>query len=105
MLEDFGFNVLRTKNRTFSESYFQKAWFSTARVIEPLQLVLLSIIFAGNFRRKIKFGVPYGSRTRVAAVTERRFIVIQGNFAGMDSTLPHFKTAATSWIKGAPSCV
>jgi hypothetical protein len=28
-----------------------------------------------------KFGVPYGSRTRVAAVKEKRFTVIQGNFA------------------------
>jgi len=27
------------------------------------------------------FGVPYGSRTRVAAVKEKRPIVIQGDFA------------------------
>jgi hypothetical protein len=29
----------------------------------------------------IVFGVPYGSRTRVAAVKEKRPIVIQGNLA------------------------
>ncbi len=28
-----------------------------------------------------KFGVPYESRTRVAAVKEKRFTVIQGNLA------------------------
>ena len=36
-------------------------------------------------------GVPYGGRTRVAAVRERRFIVIQRKLRGMDSTLPHSK--------------
>jgi hypothetical protein len=36
-------------------------------------------------------GVPYGSRTRVAAVKEKRPIVIQWNFAGMDSNLPHLE--------------
>ena len=29
----------------------------------------------------VRFGVPYGSRTRVAAVKEQRPIVIQRNFA------------------------
>jgi hypothetical protein len=38
-----------------------------------------------------EFGVPYGSRTRVAAVKERRPIVIQWNFSGMDSTLRNLK--------------
>ena len=36
-------------------------------------------------------GVPYGSRTRVAAVKGKRPIVIQRNFSGMDSFLPHLK--------------
>ncbi len=35
------------------------------------------------------FGVPYGNRTRVAAVKEKRPTVIQGNFAAC--TLPRFK--------------
>jgi hypothetical protein len=33
-------------------------------------------------------GVPYGSRNRVAAVKEKRPIVIQGGLRVMDSTLP-----------------
>ena len=28
------------------------------------------------FRREFKFGVPYGNRTRVAAVKEKQFVVI-----------------------------
>jgi hypothetical protein len=32
---------------------------------------------ARHFERSIQFGVPYGSRTRVAAVKEKRFTVIQ----------------------------
>jgi hypothetical protein len=38
-------------------------------------------LLAGNFERRFKFGVPYGSRTRVAAVKEKRPIVIQRNLA------------------------
>ena len=34
--------------------------------------------------------VPYGNRTRVAAVKEKRFTVIQGNLAAWDSTLLQF---------------
>ena len=36
-------------------------------------------------------GVPYGSRTRVAAVKEKRPTVIQRNLAAMDSTLSHLE--------------
>ena len=45
-----------------------------------------------------EFGVPYGSRTRVAAVKEKRPIVIQRNFSGMDSTLPHLKDSLESLL-------
>jgi hypothetical protein len=38
-------------------------------------------LLAGNFERRFKFGVPYGSRTAVAAAKEKRITVIQGNFA------------------------
>jgi len=69
------------QNRTFSECYFQKAWSLTVRVIESLELVLLFSYWQGIFRVKIKFGVPYGSRTRVAAVKEKGPVVIQGNLA------------------------
>jgi hypothetical protein len=33
------------------------------------------------------FGVPYGNRTRVAAVKEKRFTGIQKETCGMDSTV------------------
>ena len=42
--------------------------------------MLLSLARAGN-NDDCNFGVPYGSRTRVAAVKEKRPIVIQRNFA------------------------
>jgi hypothetical protein len=38
-------------------------------------------LLARNFEWRIKFGVPYGSRTRVAAVKEKGPIVIQWNLA------------------------
>src|SRR5258705_5639548 len=38
-------------------------------------------LLEGDFEWRFKFGVPYGSRTRVAAVKEKRPIVIQRNLA------------------------
>ena len=35
----------------------------------------------GDLKNAEEFGVPYGSRTRVAAVKEKRPVVIQGNLA------------------------
>jgi hypothetical protein len=43
------------------------------------ELTKLRTMQISKFPRK--FGVPYGSRTRVAAVKEKRPIVIQRNFA------------------------
>jgi len=38
-------------------------------------------------------GVPYGSRTRVAAVKEKRPICNSTELRGVDRTLPHFKNS------------
>jgi hypothetical protein len=54
------------------EAAFQhKVW--EPRMPKILELASPLIVF--------KFGVPYGSRTRVAAVKEKGLIVIQWNFA------------------------
>ena len=37
------------------------------------------------------FGIPDGNRTRVAAVKEKRFTVIQRETCGMDSTVRYSK--------------
>ena len=53
---------------------------------------------SGGSRKLLSiFGVPYESRTRVAAVKEKRFTVIQKTLR-MDSTLPHGK------VKGRSRC-
>jgi uncharacterized membrane protein len=44
-----------------------------------------------------KFGVPYGSRTRVAAVKEKRPIVIQWNFAGWIALHRTLKTRVNAY--------
>ena len=52
-----------------------------ARTLYPQSVAVNALQIDGT-------GVPYGSRTRVAAVKEKRPIVIECNFGCMDSTLP-----------------
>ena len=44
-------------------------------------MILATILVITDFNIKIKGWRPYGSRTRDAAVKEKRPIVIQGNLA------------------------